>query len=310
MKPEKITLKNYTLLLNEVKSHLSQTQASIERVVIRQKVEMAWSIGKSIFQHLKKNSESQKSKYGKHLFASLEKDVGIDQTTLYKMHSFYQSYPVLPRDNAKMNWSHYQLLSGIKKKAERKYLEDLVQEKEMTVVELRKEIKKPKAAASNQTTNHKLTPRCGKLLTYRLFQPTGSTQPYIDCGFKIYREVTKQLPKGVKINKDAKSLEIYTYRGFLNRVVDGDTLRVTLDLGFGIMHEDILRLRGINAIEAKVRGGKKATEGLKKILKDQEFFIVKTSSTDTYNRYLADIFLNDGTYLNQLLLDKGLAVLF
>lgn len=76
------------------------------------------------------------------------------------------------------------------------------------------------------------------------------------------------------------------------------------------MHEEILRLRGINAIEAKEKGGKKATEGLKKILKNQEYFIVKTSSTDTYNRYLADIFLNDGTYLNQLLLDKGLAVLF
>ena len=58
------------------------------------------------------------------------------------------------------------------------------------------------------------------------------------------------------------------------------------------------------------RGGKKATKGLEKILKNQQSIIVKTSSTDTYNRYLADIFLDYGTYINQLLLDKKLAELF
>lgn len=85
MKAPTIVLKNYSALLKEVKTHVEQTQASIERTVVRQKVEMAWSIGKSISDHLKKNSQSEKNSYGKHLFLNLQNDVGIDQSTLYRM---------------------------------------------------------------------------------------------------------------------------------------------------------------------------------------------------------------------------------
>ncbi len=308
MKLEKVTIKNYDALLKEVKDHVSQTQSSIESVVIRKKVEMAWSIGKSISGYLKKNPKS----HGKHLFKKLESDIGIDHTVLHRMHGFYKSYQIMPKNNGKLNWNHYQLLSGIKKREDRKYLEDLVQEKDLTVIELRNQIKKSKPieAPSTKHEAQSLTPRRGELLSYKLFKPTGADRDYIDCGFKIYREVTAKLPKGVKIISDTKSTQIYTYKARLKRVVDGDTLRVVLDLGFGILHEEILRLRGINAIEAEERGGKKATRGLEKILKNSPDFIVKTSSTDTYNRYLADIFLKDGTYLNQLLLDKKLATLF
>lgn len=308
MKTTSIIASEYNALLNDVKNHISQTQAVIERTVIRKKIEMAWSIGKSISQHIKQNPTLQKSNYGKRLFERLESDTGIALRMLYKMHDFYRSYPFLPKDNEKLNWNHYQLLSGIKKKEERKYLEDLVKEKNLSAVELRKKISKPKKQQDDAIPT--LAPRRGQLGFYKLFKPSGRKENYIDCGFKIYHEAPKKLPKSIKIVTGANARQAYTYRGYLTRVVDGDTLRVTLDLGFGIMHEEILRLRGINAVEAAARGGKKATTGLEKILKGQDSFIVKTSSTDTYNRYLADIFLEDGTFLNQLLLDKKLAVLF
>lgn len=310
MKPEKITIKNYDKLLKEVRDYVVQTRDSIARIATRKKVEMAWKIGRGLAKHLQENQETEKTAYSKLLFERISSDVGIDLTALYRMRSFYKTYPKLPQDDPKLNWSHYKILAGVKNDESRKYLEDLIQEKDLSVVELRKTIKKKSNNQQPKTNNQKLAPRRGELLTYKLFKPVGSTENYIDCGFKIYRALTKKLPKSVKIIEDAKSTEVYTYKGYLNRVVDGDTLRVTLDLGFDIMHEEILRLRGINAIEAAEKGGEEATNGLEKILQNQPFFIVKTSSTDTYNRYLADIFLNDGTYLNQLLLDKKLAVLF
>lgn len=311
MSANSIVTPKYQALLSELKNLITQTQVNIERAVVRKKVEMAWSIGKSISRHLKQNPDFQKSSYGKQLFEKLESDVGIDSTVLYKMHDFYRSYPVLPKDNEKLNWNHYQLLSGIKKKDERKYLEDLVKEEGLSSKQLRERIKQKKSIAKDAPkTLPVLAPRLGCLGYYKLFKPTKATENYIDCGFKIYQKIPQKLPKSVKIVSGPEARRAYTYRGYLTRIVDGDTLRVTLDLGFGILHEEILRLRGINAIEASERGGKKATSGLQKILKNQDSFIVKTSSTDTYNRYLADIFLDDGTFVNQLLLDKKLAVLF
>jgi endonuclease YncB( thermonuclease family) len=59
---------------------------------------------------------------------------------------------------------------------------------------------------------------------------------------------------------------------------------------------------------------------LKKILSGAKFLIVKTNKTDIYGRYVADVFFDknrketdpqkisdSGVYLNQLLLDRGLA---
>ncbi|NBV05693.1 MAG: DUF1016 family protein [Proteobacteria bacterium] len=330
-----LTIKNYGLLLKEVKDHLSKTQASIESVVVRKKVEMAWSIGKSISNFLKKNSQQQESPYGKKLFLSLQNDTGIEQTTLYRMYGFYKSYPILPKNNDRLNWSHYQLLSGVKNRVERKYLEDLVSEKTLSVTDLRGEIKKVKKPKSDKIKVAKLKVRRGSLFCYKLVKPYAGKDFYIDCGFKIYRQVTENLPKNAEIIQAIKAKsgyslkksvlnprQIYTYKASLKRIVDGDTLHVTLDLGFGILHEETLRLTGINAAEVKSDGGTKATEGLKKILQQHEFFVVRTSSTDTYNRYLADIFLpqkptatvqevaESGVYLNQLLLDLGLAQVF
>ena len=45
--------------------------------------------------------------------------------------------------------------------------------------------------------------------------------------------------------------KLYVYKAKLDRVVDGDTIRVVLDLGFKIFHKEILRLRGIDAAEMK-----------------------------------------------------------
>ncbi len=113
----------------------------------------------------------------------------------------------------------------------------------------------------------------------------------------------------------------YTYLAELEKIVDGDTLHVKLNLGFGVKHHEILRLAKIQAAERKTKEGIKVTAELKKILQGVTFLVLRTNKTDTYGRYVADVFFNakeknpqkvadSGTYLNQLLLDRGLVEVY
>lgn len=331
MKTPEITLKNYDKLLSQVQSHVKKTQNNIAR----QKVEMAWNIGKAVEEHLKKNKELEKSFYGKQLFEQLENDCGIAQEVLYKMRRFYVTYPLLPKDDDKLNWSHYRVLSGVKKEDERKFLEDLTRKENLDAESLRKRAKESSKTTVTQkkVTTKKLLPRRGELFNYTLAKPAGVDGTCLDCGFGIFKRFDEKFPPNVKIVETVKMEENYelkkstthphklnAYKAYLSRVVDGDTLHVILDLGFEIFHEEILRLRGINAAEAGTTKGDNSTRALKRILTNIPFLIIKTSSTDQHGRYVADVFLADeegkmsaqevadgGEFLNQLLVTKGVA---
>ena len=60
------------------------------------------------------------------------------------------------------------------------------------------------------------------------------------------------------------------------QVVDGDTIRCVLDLGFSILHKATIRLAGINCPETRTRNlvekelGKKAKARLKELVKGQD----------------------------------------
>jgi endonuclease YncB( thermonuclease family) len=87
-----------------------------------------------------------------------------------------------------------------------------------------------------------------------------------------------------------------------------------------------LRLRAISAAELDTAEGKKSSAVLSKVLKNVEFLVIKTSKTDIYGRYVADVFFaqgktseklddlqkiaDEGIYLNQLLLDLGAVEIF
>ncbi len=368
-----ITSSDYKKLLTKIQKQIAQTQSKIIKTVTRQKVEMAWQIGKLVDEHLSQNSESS---YGKHLFKRLEKDVGVAERSLYQMHHFYQSYPQLPADNDRLNWSHYRTLAGIKKADERKYLEDLTKKNEWDSDRLQEEVTKSKisepeqdsmqdgvcnpvltfSSKTNKSTNvrtglqtpsgarsgaasvkpKKLIPSRGKLFSYPIATLPESKSLFFDCGFEIFKEVDLALSREVKKENAIVAIEkknqkysakksaihpkkLYVYKAKLDRVVDGDTIRVVLDLGFKIFHKEILRLRGIDAAEMKSDAGANSKKTLEKILKDVPFLIVKTTRVDIYGRYVADVFLagegdsdlqkvaDSGVFLNQLLLDKGSA---
>jgi len=327
--------KDYQKILREVQNSLKLAQGKI----IRNKVEMAWQIGKIIETSLPKN---QKEKYGKELIKKLERDILIGATVLYKMQGLYRTYPKLPKDDARLNWSHYRVLSGIKKADERKVLEDLTKENSWKVAELQEEVSKRKILPTKESKSakknaaQKIQPTRGRLFTYKIVEIAGSDKKLFDCGFKVFREGKERLPLGAEIvmvsgKKEKYSIskstvtpqQVYTYKAYLKRVVDGDTLHANIDLGFGIFHEEILRLAKINCAESKSAEGQKAKAAVEKIFSEVPFFIVKSIKTDIFNRYVADIFLpknkketdlqkvaDGGIYLNQLLLDRGLAEVF
>ena len=314
-----ITLQNYKKLLVKIQKTIAKTKENIVRDVNREKVVMSWEIGREIESNLKENKGSG---YGEELFRQLVKDTTIARTALYQMHNFYKTYPKLPSEEKSLSWSHYRNLIAVKDAKTRAQLECLVIEKNLSTDKLQRAIggtKKVKQKNSPEKIIKKLRVTRGKLFTY-----TTTKEGEIDLGFNILLEKNYATSKQVQTDSSQAftlnpSKSSYTYKAELERVVDGDTIHVKLDLGFGIKHREILRLAKINAAEAETKEGKKATAALKKILKDSSFLIVRTNKTDIYGRYVADVFFGKGSpkkvaengeYLNQLLLDRGLVEVY
>ena len=64
------------------------------------------------------------------------------------------------------------------------------------------------------------------------------------------------------INKQGRDL-VYEYRCKVSRVVDGDTVDVDIDLGFGVwMHKERIRLYGIDTPESRTRDLEEKKYGL------------------------------------------------
>ena len=55
---------------------------------------------------------------------------------------------------------------------------------------------------------------------------------------------------------------MYEYAAKVERVVDGDTIDVTLDLGFSIQYQARIRLLGINTPESRTRDKAEKARGL------------------------------------------------
>lgn len=104
---------------------------------------------------------------------------------------------------------------------------------------------------------------------------------------------------------------MYQYKAKVERVIDGDTAVLDIDLGFNIHHISSCRLYGINAYElkdkdpekkAKAREGKKLLETL---LPAGGEIVVTSMQLDKYGRPLVVI---EG--VNDRLVQEGLAVVY
>ena len=111
---------------------------------------------------------------------------------------------------------------------------------------------------------------------------------------------------------------MYTYRvKSVNRIVDGDTIDVTIDLGFSININQRVRVAGIDSPEKRTRDaaekalGIDATEWMTKHLEDASDLIIKTAvegSMGKYGRVLGWLFVgNSEVSLNEKMIAEGFA---
>jgi len=105
----------------------------------------------------------------------------------------------------------------------------------------------------------------------------------------------------------------FVYRAILERVVDGDTIDVTLDLGFSVfLHKQRCRLAGIDTPESRTRDlaekalGKKASARLSELCVGS--FLIQSLGKGKYGRILAIPFTEDGQDVCQILVNEGHAV--
>ncbi len=111
---------------------------------------------------------------------------------------------------------------------------------------------------------------------------------------------------------------MYEYNAELRRVVDGDTVDVTIDCGFNMHVKERVRLYGINTPESRTRDleekkrGLAAKDRLIEILESfGDKFVIKTSvdKKGKFGRLLGELISKDGEQnANQMLLEKGHAV--
>ena len=105
----------------------------------------------------------------------------------------------------------------------------------------------------------------------------------------------------------------FVYNAILERVVDGDTIDVTLDLGFSVfLHKQRCRLAGIDTPELRTRNlaekalGKKASARLKEVCVGS--FKIQSLGKGKYGRILAIPNTEDGQDICQMLINEGHAV--
>jgi micrococcal nuclease len=109
---------------------------------------------------------------------------------------------------------------------------------------------------------------------------------------------------------------IYRIKQIL-KVVDGDTIDASIDLGFDIALEKRVRLAGVDTPESRTsdanekKYGLEAKEWLKHHIENAQHILIKTElpdSTEKYGRIIGHLFVNDQeSSLNDQMIVEGYA---
>jgi micrococcal nuclease len=111
---------------------------------------------------------------------------------------------------------------------------------------------------------------------------------------------------------------MYIYNAKCDRVVDGDTVDATLDLGFDTHKKIRIRLVGINTPESRTRDLDEKARGLaaKAFVQDSvdngELIQIRTKLKDSkgkYGRVLGELIV-DGTNINEAMIQKNYCFIY
>jgi micrococcal nuclease len=99
----------------------------------------------------------------------------------------------------------------------------------------------------------------------------------------------------------------------ITKVIDGDTVDLDIDLGFGITISHRVRLKGINTPETKTLDLEEKNKGiqarlwLEKELSRSGEWIIETTKEDKYGRMLGTLYLvGDPVTVNERMLNEGI----
>ena len=111
---------------------------------------------------------------------------------------------------------------------------------------------------------------------------------------------------------------MFEYKVYIQRVVDGDTVDVDIDLGFGvILKKERVRIIGIDTPESRTRDkvekkfGLASKARLKEILGKEAVLVCKEyDAKGKFGRVLGDFTTNDGRMVTDVLVEEGHAVAY
>ena len=263
-----------------------------------------------------------RANYGVKVIERLSTDLAISNTELKYMVQFARTYAISPPAD-QLTWGHYRELLAINDETKRKSIAGEASKNKWTRDALRREIKKLNLKQISLETDEPSVPIKGKLDTYRVVIAEAGEwkgQPVIDLGFSNYhrpigkfsfkqgdivsvkRNQTSVIAKpdkaeAISVLKEATESDLFTYRASLLEFVDGDTIWLFVDLGFGFSSKQRVRLRAVNAPEINSRDGQAAKKFIERELKrvssaaGNSLIITTTKDRhDQWDRYLVDVF--------------------
>ncbi len=335
--PKVVLLKNPSTDFSHLVAAIRKEIAAGRREVEHRQALTYWRVGKFIKGHILYHKD--RAGYGEKIFVRLAKKLEIDQSTLYQSVKFFETYPILDA-RPKLHWSDYRKLITVKDQHKRRSLEEKTRRQGLVSRQLENEVRALKAGDGENTAPATadsiklLLLTRGQLYTYRL--DGKEEEILLDLGFNVFWEnlpaavlkmkagtvlasrLNAKTKSGFQFNASTvKEKEIFTYKARVLKVIDGDTLSVSVQLGFGQRVRQRLRLRFIDAPEIDTPEGKKARDFVANVFKDCAFVVIKTYQSDKYDRYLTDLFFlpgesdpatvaAQGRFLNQELLSAGL----
>jgi micrococcal nuclease len=103
---------------------------------------------------------------------------------------------------------------------------------------------------------------------------------------------------------------MFQYNAVVTKVVDGDTIYATVDLGFNVFHKVKLRLSKIDtpeifrpSCEEEKQHGLEAKAFLSELVLNQDV-VIATSKTGKYGRWIAEVFYL-GNDVQEMLIENG-----
>ena len=321
-------LARYSVLRQKVQEIFIGGQKRIEKEFIR----LRWETGEVINTHFRLNLDQ--AQQGKNVLLQLESDTGIDHSELGRFAQFAKAYPSAAswrQVRFSLTWSHYKKLITVHDDKRRFDLTVRAEKNEWTLDfladRIRHEVQKNKGGKEPE----RLPLVCvGPFYTYKIIRPetihSRSKELLLDFGFGFRVEMSRFKEKfpaeTIVTSIDEEKLVkaegadegvLYTYKAYVEKILDGDTLKLEFAPGFGQRKSETIRLNHIDCPELNTPEGQAAKRFVESQLSACDFLTVKSVKTrkEKWGRYLGDIFFarrGKLVYLNQLLLDKGHAV--